>query len=86
MNEEDIDYLKAEGYCNSILKNCPGSVYYVCQRILYLLKSNQLKEADKFSSEVVKRSEISSDPRINSWRVRVVIYAGNDILGKKLLM
>ena len=46
---EDIDYEKAASYCNSILKNCPGSVHYAGLRIENLLRSSQLKEANEFS-------------------------------------
>ena len=37
---EDIDYEKAASYCNSILKNCPGSVHFACLKIEYLLRSS----------------------------------------------
>jgi tetratricopeptide (TPR) repeat protein len=37
---EDIDYEKAASYCNSIMKNCPGSVHYACLKIENLLRSN----------------------------------------------
>ena len=46
---DDVDYEKAASYCASILKNCPGALQYTFLRIQYLLKSNQLKEAEKFS-------------------------------------
>ncbi len=83
---EDIDYEKAASYCNSLLKNCPNSIHYMCLRIMYLLKSNQLKEADSFSAEVLTRKELPSNSMLNSWRARVVIYTGNEVLGKKLLL
>lgn len=58
MSDGDIDYDKAASYCNSILKNCPLAVNYMSLRILYLLKSNQLAEANTFSREVLERPEI----------------------------
>ena len=82
---EDIDYEKAAGYCNSILKNCPLAINYMCLRIEFLLKSSQLSEADKFSKEVLDRSELPSNSRLNCWRARVVLYNGNEVLGKKML-
>lgn len=82
---EDIDYNKAASYCNSLLKNCPLAVHYICLRIQYLLKSNQLKEADTFSAEVLTRAEIPNNSSLNTWRARVVIYSGNEVLGKKML-
>lgn len=82
----DIDYTKAASYCNSILKNCKASVHYICLRIEYLLKSFQLKEAETFSEEVLKRPEIQPDSKLNAIRARVVLYSGNEKLGKKLLV
>lgn len=51
---EDQDYTKAASYCNSILKNCPSSLHFAYLKIEYLLRSNQLKEADTYSSELYK--------------------------------
>jgi predicted Zn-dependent protease len=82
---EDIDYEKAASYCNSILKNCPGSIHYAEKRIEYLLRSSQLKEADAFSQEVLKRAELMPSSRLNAWRGRVLIYTGNEDLGRKML-
>lgn len=55
---EDIDYDKAASYCTSILKNCPLAIEYMGLRIQYLLRSNQLKEADAYSKELLERPEI----------------------------
>ena len=84
MNEH-IDYEKAASYCNSILKNCPLALNYMCLRIELLLKSSQLSEAEKFSSEVLARSEILYNSKLNCWRARVVLYNGNEVMGKKML-
>jgi len=83
---EDIDYEKAASYCSSILKNCPLSIDYICLRIEYLLKSNQLKEAETFSADILKRPELPYSSKLNAWRARVVLYSGNEALGKKMLM
>lgn len=61
---EDIDYEKAASYCNSIMKNCPGSVHYACLKIENLLRSNQLKEADTFSVDVLKKPELMPSSRL----------------------
>jgi len=82
---EDIDYDKAASYCNSILKNCPGSVHFACLRIEYLLRSSQLKEANEFSQDALKRPEWNPSSRLTAWRGRVLIYSGNEELGKKML-
>lgn len=37
---EDIDYAKAASYCGSILKNCPLAIFYMCQKVKYLLLSS----------------------------------------------
>lgn len=55
---EDIDYDKAASYCNSLLKNCPLAVHYMCLRILFLLKSSQLKEADAYTKQLLERGDI----------------------------
>jgi len=38
--QEDIDYAKAASYCNSILKNCPVAIHFMCLRVKFLLLSN----------------------------------------------
>lgn len=82
---EDIDYEKAASYCNSIMKNCSGSVHYACLKIEYLLRSAQLKEAETFSQEALKRPELMPSSRLNAWRGRVLIYTGHDEMGRKML-
>lgn len=51
---EEQDYAKAASYCSSIIKNCPASLHFAYLKIEYLLRSNQLKEADTYSSELYK--------------------------------
>lgn len=76
------DYEKAVSYCTSILQNCTHSVKYNALKIQYLLMANQLKEANKFSNELMNRSSMQDEPLIMSWRGRVMIYSGNTNLGK----
>ncbi len=80
---DDIDYEKAASYCASILKNCPGALHYTFLRIRFLLQSNQLKEAEKFSKELFESD--TTNPRIMAWYGRVLVYNGNEAQGKKLL-
>lgn len=58
MTDGDIDYEKAASYCKNILSNCPLATKYMCLRIFYLLKSNQLEEAMTFSKEILEKPEI----------------------------
>ena len=73
---DDVDYEKAASYCASILKNCPGAFQYTFLRIQYLLKSNQLKEAEKFSKELFESNP--TNPKIMAWYGRVLIYNGTE--------
>lgn len=82
---EDTDYEKAASYCNSILKNCPGSIHFACLKIEYLLRSSQLKEADQFSQDALKKPELNPSSRLTAWRGRVLIYSGQEELGRKML-
>jgi DnaJ homolog subfamily C member 7 len=80
---DDIDYDKAVGYCTSILTNCPASILHACLKCEYLLRNNQLKECSKFTSELMQKADMAQNPRIISWRGRVMIYGGNENLGKQ---
>lgn len=86
MHDGEIDYEKAAKYCQSILTNCPLSTQYMGLRIQFLLRSHQLKEADEFSKATVERQDIPYTSSLHSWRARVVIYGGNETLGRKLLL
>ncbi|MFN9907553.1 MAG: hypothetical protein ACK56F_15750, partial [bacterium] len=59
--------------------------HYACLRIEFLLRSSQLKEADTFSQEALKRPELTPSSRLNAWRGRVLIYTGHEELGRKML-
>lgn len=61
MTDGDIDYEKAASYCKSILTNCPLATQYMCLRIFYLLKSNQLEEANTYSKEILERTELAQN-------------------------
>ena len=86
MHDGDINYDKAASYCKSILTNCPLATRYMCLRIMYLLKSNQLEEANSYSKECMERTDLPYNSQLDSWRARVVYYNGNEVMGKKLLM
>jgi hypothetical protein len=79
---EDIDFEKAANYCTSILVNCPYSIHHACLKVQYLLRAFQMKEANKFTNELMNRQSMQNNPRIMSWRGRVMIYSGNTNLGK----
>ena len=84
-SEEDKDYQRAVGYCESILNNCPASVFHICLKCENLLLANKLKEAQEFSQELMKRNDTCNVPIIMTWRGRIMIYSGSDIIGQKML-
>lgn len=84
-SEADQDYQRAVGYCDSILNNCPASVFHICLKCENLLKAYKLKEAQDFSQELMKRPDTCNVPNIMSWCGRIQIYAGSDVVGTKLL-
>ena len=81
----DCDYTKAVSYCTSILQNCTHSVKFNVLKIQYLLLANEMKEANKFSNELMNRQSMQDEPLIMCWRGRVMIYSGNTNLGKQML-
>lgn len=84
-NEDDKDYDRVVGYCNSILTNCPASSKLCATKIEYLLLANKLKEANTFSNDLMKDAEMGVVPLLMAWRGRVMIYSGSDVNGKKML-
>lgn len=84
-SEEDKDYERAVGYCDSILTNCPASVFHICLKCENLLKAYKLKEALEFASELMKRPDTCNVPLIMSWSGRIKVYGGADVIGHKLL-
>jgi hypothetical protein len=44
-----------------------------------------MKEASKFTNELMNRESMQDNPQIMSWRGRVMIYSGNANLGKQML-
>ena len=84
-SEEDKDYQRAVGYCDSILTNCPASVFHICLKCENLLKAYKLKDAKEFSSELMKRPDTCNVPAIMSWCGRIQVYSGGDVVGQKLL-
>jgi len=84
-SEEDKDFDRAVGYCESILSNCPASVFHICLKCENLLKAYKLKEAQEFGSDLMKRPDTCNVPIIMSWCGRIKIYGGGDVIGQKLL-
>jgi tetratricopeptide (TPR) repeat protein len=79
------DFEKAVNYCSSILQNCTHSVKYNALKVQYLLLSCQMKEANKFTNELMNRASMQDEPLIMAWRGRVMIYSGNTNTGKTML-
>jgi len=50
-----------------------------------MLLACQLKEANKFTNELMNRASMQGNAQIISWRGRVMIYAGNTNLGKTMI-
>jgi len=48
-SEEDQNFDRAVGYCDSILNNCPASFFHIGLKCENLLKANKLQEANEYS-------------------------------------
>ena len=55
---KDLDFEKAVNYCTSILVNCPYSIHHNCLKVEYMLRANQMKEANKFTNELMMRQSM----------------------------
>jgi len=77
-SEEDQNFDRAVGYCDSILNNCPASVFHIVLKCENLLKANKLKEAGDFSKELMNRPDTCNVPLIMTWRGKIMIYSGGD--------
>jgi len=44
-----------------------------------------LQEAENFVEEVIKRPELPYNSHLYSWRARVKIYSGREMVGERLL-
>ena len=84
-DEQDTDYARAVGYCTSILQNCPASIHHAALKCEYLLRAHQLKEASQFSNECMKNPDMMHNPLIKAWRGRIMVYCGNENMGKQML-
>lgn len=60
----NTDYDRAVTYCTNILTNCPASVPHNALKCEYLLLSHQLKEAAKFSNDLMQNPEMRMVPLI----------------------
>jgi DnaJ family protein C protein 7 len=82
ISEEKFD--KAVTNLNALLKDCTMDVDRVCLKLECLCKSYQFEEANKYSADVMKtQGDICNHPRILCWRGKVLVYNGNEALGKK---
>jgi tetratricopeptide (TPR) repeat protein len=81
----DKEYDKAVNYCTSILQNCQYSVKFNCLKVQYMLLAYQMKEANKFTNELMNRQSMQDNAQIISWRGRVMVYSGNVTTGKQLI-
>lgn len=72
----NTDYDRAVTYCTNILTNCPASVAHNVLKCEYLLRSHQLKEAVKFSADLMQNPELMTVPLIQCWRGRILCYSG----------
>lgn len=50
-----------------------------------MLLASQMKEANKYTSELMNRESMKDNPEIMAWRGRVQIYSGNTNIGKQML-
>ena len=82
---EDKDYERSVGYCDSILNNCPASVFHIVLKCENLLRAYKLKEAQVFSKDLMKRPDTCTVPIIIAWCGRIRAYSGGDIIGMKLI-
>lgn len=79
-------YEKAVTNITHLLEDCTQSVNLICLKIECLMKGFKFEEADKYSAKVMKGNEsIANNPRVLCNRGKVLIYTGNDVLGKKFL-
>jgi len=62
------------------------SVTHICMKMEALMLSFQYPEANAFSAKIMKTNqELANNPRVLCWRGKVLIYTGNEALGKKHL-
>ena len=77
-------YEKAVTNLTTLLEDCVESIYHICLKIECLCKSFQFEEANTFSARIMKKTgPLPNDPRILCWRGKVLIWNGNEVLGKK---
>jgi len=77
---------KAVTNLTQLMEDCSQSIAHICQKIECLMRAYKYDEANNFSAKVMKKpNDIPSQPRILCWRGRVLIYMGNEVLGKKHL-
>lgn len=83
---ENNDFASAAEYTSQILGECPESVHHASLKIEYMLKASQLEDAVKYTEQLMRNPDFKKVPVIQGWRGRVLIYSGNEVTGKKILM
>lgn len=78
-DDSDQDYDRAVTYCSNILATCPASVRHNTLKCEYLLRAFQLKEAVKFSGELMQNPDMKDVPLIKCWHGRILIYNGAEV-------
>lgn len=84
-DESDSDYDRAVTYCSNILTNCPASVQHSVLKCEYLLRAYKLKEAGTFSNDLMRNPDMMHVPLVKCWRGRIIMYSGNENMGKNLI-
>ena len=80
---EEQKWEKACTNLNSLLKDCSMSIDRICLKMECLCRSFEFDEANKYSAECMKKDSLCNNPKILFWRGRILIYTGNELMGKK---
>jgi len=79
-------YEKAVTNLTQLLESCTEAVNMIVLKIECLMKAFNFEEADKYSAKIIKKGDhIANNPKVLCIRGKVLIYTGNDVLGKKFL-
>ena len=84
VSEENFE--KAVVNISQLLASCTDSIDLICLKIECLMKAFKFEEASTYSAKVIKEKEsIANHPRVLSSRGRVLLFTGNEAMGKKFL-
>ena len=79
-------YEKAVTNINQLLESCSHSIDLMCIKIGCLMKAYKFEEADLYTNKLVKAGGLTANhPKILMNRGKVLLYTGNEVLGKKFL-